>query len=78
MPIYEYKCDDCGTKFEKLVRRSDDAAALECPSCGEKHLTQELSTFAAQVSNGGSKAAEMPSCPSGRCGNPGMCGMNFN
>ena len=77
MPIYEYRCDDCGTKFEKLVRRSADVPGLECPSCGKNHLTQELSTFAAHA-NGGSKAAEMPSCPGGRCTNPGVCGMNYN
>jgi putative FmdB family regulatory protein len=77
MPIYEYRCEDCGTKFEKLVRRSADAGELECPSCGKKHLQQELSTFAAHA-NGSSKPAEMPSCPGGRCSNPGMCGMNFN
>jgi putative FmdB family regulatory protein len=76
MPIYEYRCDDCGAKFEKLVRRSADTAELVCPSCGTKHLTQELSTFATHAS--GAKAAEMPSCPSGRCSNPGVCGMNFN
>jgi putative FmdB family regulatory protein len=76
MPIYEYKCEDCGSQFEKLVRRTSDVAELECPSCGQKHLRQELSTFAAQVSNGGGKSAEMPTCPSGRCSNPGMCGMN--
>ena len=75
MPIYEYKCQDCGNRFEKLVRRTADADALECPSCGQKHLTQELSTFAAHA-NGSSKSAEMPMCPSGRCSNPGMCGMN--
>jgi putative FmdB family regulatory protein len=74
MPIYEYRCDDCGTKFEKLVRRSSDADTLDCPACGQKHLTQEHSTFAAHAS-GGSKS-EMPVCPSGRCSNPGMCGMN--
>jgi putative FmdB family regulatory protein len=75
MPIYEYKCEDCGSRFEKLVRRAAEASDQECPSCGTKHLTQELSTFAAHA-NGGGKAAEMPSCPSGRCSNPGMCGMN--
>ena len=75
MPIYEYKCQDCGNKFEKLVRRATDAEALECPSCGQKHLTQELSTFAAHA-NGSSKSADMPTCPSDRCSNPGMCGMN--
>jgi len=75
MPIYEYRCDDCGSKFEKLVR-SSDADGLACPSCGEKHLTQQLSTFAAQV--GGGKSSDAPVCPSGQCSNPGMCGMNFN
>ena len=75
MPIFEYRCEDCGSKFEKLVRRSDEAAELACPSCGQKHLQQELSTFATHA-NGGSKSADMPACPSGRCMNPGMCGMN--
>jgi len=77
MPIYEYRCEDCGTKFEKLVRRTSDVPELECPSCGKNHLRQELSTFAAHASSG-SKPAEMPACPSGGCCNPGMCGMNFN
>lgn len=75
MPIFEYKCQDCGSKFEKLVRRAAEAGEVACPSCGEKHLTQELSTFAAHA-NGASKSADMPVCPSGRCSNPGMCGMN--
>jgi putative FmdB family regulatory protein len=76
MPIYEYLCGDCGTKFEKLIRRSADTDTLVCPSCGQQHLQQELSTFSAHA-NGASKSAEMPTCPSGgRCPTPGMCGMN--
>lgn len=74
MPIFEYRCDDCGTKFEKLVRRSDDG--LVCPSCGERHLTQQLSTFAAHSANGGTKASEMPQCPGGMCRTPDICGRN--
>jgi putative FmdB family regulatory protein len=77
VPIFEYVCDDCGTRFEKLVRRSD-ANGIQCPSCGEKHLTQQLSTFAAH-SNGAmaqSTPAEMRSCPGGMCSNPGLCGRN--
>ena len=77
MPIYEYRCQDCGTKFEKLVRRSSDVPQIECPSCGRKRLTQELSTFAAHSGNGG-KSPDRPVCPAGRCSNPEMCGMNFN
>ncbi|MEO7143153.1 MAG: zinc ribbon domain-containing protein, partial [Bryobacteraceae bacterium] len=70
MPIYEYKCEGCGTKFEKLVRGGSETAELGCPSCGGKRLNQEYSTFAAHASG---SPAEAPSCPSGMCGNPGMC-----
>jgi putative FmdB family regulatory protein len=76
MPIYEYSCQDCGTKFEKLVRQSTQPAELECPSCGKNHLQQELSTFSAHAA--GPKSSGAPTCPSGGCTNPGMCGMNFN
>lgn len=76
MPIYEYKCEDCGNRFEKLVRRAAESADVECPSCGQKRLKQELSVFAAHSSNGSTKHADVPSCPSGGCCNPGMCGLN--
>jgi putative FmdB family regulatory protein len=84
MPIYEYRCDDCGTKFEKLVRRAAvgevgevGQAVLACPSCGQTRLKQEFSTFAAHA-NAGTKSAAPPACPGGMCRNPGMCGMDFN
>ncbi len=80
MPIFEYSCDDCGTMFEKLVRRSVEADAVRCPSCGKDHLTTRYSTFAAQ--SGKSKSHAEPSCGSGMCGQDfcgsGMCGMNMN
>ena len=77
MPIFEYACNDCGTKFEKLVRRSAEAEQIECPSCGERHLTPQYSTFAAHAdaSKAGSQAAQ--GCGGGMC-QGGMCGMNFN
>ncbi len=76
MPIYEYLCEDCGSKFEKLVRRSGDS--VECPSCGKDHLKMELSTFAAHA-NGSPRQSEGPmpgGCGSGMCGMPGLCGRN--
>jgi len=77
MPIYEYACSSCGNKFEKLVRRADDVLESGCPSCGQKHLSQEYSTFAAR--SGGATESSAPSmggCPAGMCGTPGMCGRN--
>lgn len=76
MPIYEYLCEECGAKFEKLVRRASDAPEIECPSCGRKRLKQEYSTFAPRA-NGISKSADAPMCPGGGpCKTPGMCGLN--
>ena len=74
MPIFEYRCQDCGTKFEKLVRGT--TTEILCPSCGQSHLDQELSTFSAHA-NGGSKSEPMGGgCPSGMCRTPGLCGRN--
>jgi putative FmdB family regulatory protein len=74
MPIFEYKCQDCGTRFEKLVRRTGDEVL--CPSCGQSHLNQELSTFAAHAGGSGKKA-DVPMCPGGGpCRTPGACGLN--
>jgi putative FmdB family regulatory protein len=75
MPIYEYLCQDCGKKFEGRGSEATETSELECPGCGQKHLQQEYSTFAAHA-NGSPKSADMPSCPGGQCSNPGMCGMN--
>jgi putative FmdB family regulatory protein len=86
MPIYEYSCDSCGSKFEKLVRRSEEVLESGCPSCGDKHLTQEYSTFAAHAGSASASSlpscatgADMPSCGGGMCGMPGasgLCGRN--
>jgi len=73
MPIYEYRCEDCGTKFEKLVRRNGDSVA--CPSCGQAHLKSEFSIFAAHA-NGATKSADLPACPGGMCRTPDLCGRN--
>jgi putative FmdB family regulatory protein len=77
MPIFEYSCVDCGTRFEKLMRRAGDTDGLTCPSCGEKHLKQELSTFAAHAGSSGAKAQPMGGgCPAGMCRTPDLCGRN--
>jgi putative FmdB family regulatory protein len=70
MPIFEYLCDGCGAKFEKLVRRSDDGTL--CPECGDSRVTTQYSTFAATTKDSSSTG----SCPSGMCQNPGYCGRN--
>ncbi len=33
MPIYEYECEQCGVRFEK-IQRMMDAPLTDCPECG--------------------------------------------
>ncbi len=33
MPLYEYQCDGCGNRFEKIQKFSDPPVDA-CPSCG--------------------------------------------
>ncbi len=47
MPIYEYACDGCGTKFEEL-RRASDESRVTCPHCGSGEVTRQFSSFATE------------------------------
>jgi putative FmdB family regulatory protein len=33
MPLYEYECDACGRRFERIQKFSDPLATV-CPTCG--------------------------------------------
>jgi putative FmdB family regulatory protein len=35
MPIYQYECDTCGVRFERMQRMSDEPLT-ECPECDGK------------------------------------------
>lgn len=35
MPIYEYECEQCGVRFERLQRMSDPPLS-DCPECGSR------------------------------------------
>jgi len=42
MPIYEYRCDDCGHEFEKLQKISADPLR-DCPECENAALKKLVS-----------------------------------
>lgn len=46
MPMYEYRCQDCGAKYEQLRRMSDADKDLECPLCGSHNVRREISACA--------------------------------
>jgi len=48
MPIYEYRCDDCGRRVSILVRsvRRTHPENLQCPECGSANLTKLVAQVA--------------------------------
>lgn len=52
MPIYEYKCDDCGHRLEKLQKISDDPV-ITCPACGNDSLRKLVSAAAFKLKGTG-------------------------
>jgi len=55
MPIYEYLCQSCGTKFEKFVRSGAGSEGLKCPKCESVVVDKVFSIFGAV--RGGSGAS---------------------
>ena len=60
MPVYEYRCADCGEHFDRLVSHAE-RSAVRCPRCDGRRAQRLLSTFAVGKSH--------PVAPA-----PGPCG----
>ena len=76
MPIYEYRCRQCHSEFEKMttIAKADE---VECEKCGSPDTERLLSVFGV-----GSGKSEF-SCPAGNCDlsecDPKACGCpSFN
>jgi putative FmdB family regulatory protein len=52
MPIYEYRCTDCGHRLEALQRLAD-RPLLVCPACGKESLTKLMSAVGFQLKGSG-------------------------
>lgn len=73
MPVYEYTCPNCDTRFELLRSMSQADAPTCCPECNAEGAKRALSRFAsfsrssdgsvASVGGGGGCA----SCAGGSC-----------
>ncbi|MEW5960331.1 MAG: zinc ribbon domain-containing protein [Chloroflexota bacterium] len=76
MPLYEYYCADCRTKFEALRPMNKADAPIQCKNCESTQTARTLSLFAAHT-NGERSASSMAEsgnfgggcgCGSGACG----------
>lgn len=74
MPIYSYKCKECGEISEFLVNVSSEKEELLCKKCKSEKMEKQIAT---SFSVGSARSSEAPVCSSGACGcNSGTCRLN--
>ncbi|MEA3359006.1 MAG: zinc ribbon domain-containing protein [Thermodesulfobacteriota bacterium] len=64
MPLYEYKCKNCGNTFEQLVFFSEKDARFDCPTCNSEETSRLMSSFSSGSSNGAGGLTGLSSCSS--------------
>lgn len=74
MPIYEYKCNDCGAISDILVR-SLSSMSIACTKCQSGNMTKLISVPGAVMTKGGGGACdESFACPQKhQCSSPHCC-----
>lgn len=66
MPLYEYRCKDCGAEFEKQLRFSEANQIPACPNCNSTQTRKKISSVVSfTASSLGSAASSGSSCNTG-------------
>ncbi|RDS84483.1 zinc ribbon domain-containing protein [Dyella monticola] len=52
MPIYEFQCNACGHRFDRLQKLSDPDPS-DCPSCAAPQVQRQLSAPQFRLAGGG-------------------------
>jgi putative FmdB family regulatory protein len=52
MPIYAYKCAECGHQMD-VIRKVSDPPLTECPSCGKSALVKQVTAAGFQLKGAG-------------------------
>jgi len=74
MPIYEYVCSDCKSKFEQMRPLSQSSQSADCPKC-HKPASRKMSLFSAMSTSvsgvpqavPGASGHSCSSCGGGSC-----------
>jgi putative FmdB family regulatory protein len=53
MPLYEYQCDSCSHRFEKIQKSYTDPPVETCPKCGKGPVRKLISSPAIQFKGTG-------------------------
>ncbi|MGH8191543.1 MAG: FmdB family zinc ribbon protein [Rhodanobacteraceae bacterium] len=52
MPIYVFRCEDCGEKFDRLQKLAD-LDPDTCPNCGRHHVRRQVTAPAFRLAGSG-------------------------
>lgn len=52
MPIYAYKCAECGHSME-VIQKVSDSLLTDCPNCGKPALVKQVTAAGFQLKGGG-------------------------
>ncbi len=52
MPIYEYRCDNCGHELEAFQKLSEEPL-VSCPQCNKDALVKKVSAAGFRLKGGG-------------------------
>ena len=80
MPIFEYRCSECNSKFE-LLTTNKNSEQVTCPECNSSKTKKLFSSFSTSVNSSisanscASGNCNIDSAPVGGCAS-GMCGLN--
>lgn len=75
MPIFDYRCRECGSLYDIFHKVREVTEDVICPSCGSHQYKKLMSApFVAVGSSPAKKAAE--SCDMGDACCGGVCGAN--
>lgn len=68
MPLYDFRCEECGARFEQRLSFSQSDTRIACPTCASQH-TRRLISAVMVLGVGASGAAT----EGGGCGCGGAC-----
>jgi len=71
MPIFEFRCLECNSLFEKLFLNSDERVEIECPECQSRSFERVVSKSSYVLGSGPGgkkpKITEKSCAPGNKC-----------
>ena len=67
MPLFNYICRDCNSRFQLLKGVTAEEAEDKCPECGSSNIKRLMSNFSISGGSAGDSGDSCPTCPTGSC-----------